>query len=197
MESGEYFLKSHQKEAKEAQRRKEKVRWIDNSVGLLTADKVPLNTARRGYREAAGGTSRSVCTSEGRRSSYSGGKEEAQAEGRGGGRDGWRETSQDQAEKEEIHRGLLVSYRLACCFVLPPLPMLGSCPIAFQGELQEEEEFSKLLALDPNKAKQTDLGPVRTSVGSLQESGVILKDLQDRERLQSRLHPVPSSDQAR
>ena len=75
--------------------------------------------------------------------------------------------------------------------------MLGSCPVTFQGELQEEEEFSKLLALDPNKAKQTDLGPVRTSVGSLQESGVILRELQDRERLQSRLHPVPSSDQAR
>ena len=100
--SGEYFLKPHQKEAKEAQRRKEKVEGTILSISSI-AD--PLNPARRGYRQAAGGTSRSVCTPEGRRSSYGGGEEETETKGEGGGRGGWRETAQEQEEKEENQRG--------------------------------------------------------------------------------------------
>ena len=82
LESGEYFLKPHQKEAKEAKRRKEKVGSLNRIVSLAAVLMAP-DIARRGYRQAAGRTSRSVCTSGGRFGSYSGREEKTEAEREG------------------------------------------------------------------------------------------------------------------
>lgn len=189
LESGEYFLKSHQKEAKEAQRRKEKVCWVDHAVVLLTADRTLPNAARRGHRHTAGRASGSVCTSEGRCGSYGGREEEAEAEGEGGGRGRWRETSQEQKEEKGHRGGPLV---LLTTFVLPlPMLTLGSHPIVSPGDFRrQEEEFSKPLALDPNTTKQTNLGP---AFHLFPEPGATPDNPQDLERPQWNcgLDPVP------
>ena len=104
LESGEYFLKPHQKEAREARRRKEKV-GRNASIVALAADVIFLHTARGGYRQTAGRTSRSVRTSKGGCCPSSRREEKAKAEREGGGRNGWREAAQEQEEKEEGGNG--------------------------------------------------------------------------------------------
>lgn len=93
---------------------------------VLPSANPTLNPARRGYRQAAGGTSRSICTSEGRRSSY-GGREEEEAEGEGGRRGRWRETAQEQEEKDESQR----RERLVSAFALPSRLILRLYPVFF------------------------------------------------------------------
>jgi len=113
LESGEYFLKPYQKEAREAKRRKEKVSRPD-SVILLTTVLIPPDTARRSYRQAAGGASRGVRTPKGRCGSYSGREEKTEAERESGRRGGRRKTAQEQEEKEGDGGGLLISASSSC-----------------------------------------------------------------------------------
>ena len=81
---------------------------FSSAVGLML-----LNTARRGYRQAAGGTSRGICTPEGKCSSYSRREENTEAEREDRRRSGWKETTQEQ-EKEDGGRRLLISVSPSC-----------------------------------------------------------------------------------
>jgi hypothetical protein len=111
---------------------------------------------------------------------------------RGGGWGGWRETAQEQEEKEENHRGgLLVSAISQLLLVLPSRLILGfAYPFSQVVTGGGGGVLLKLLALDPNKTKQTDLGSVRPLFSSPSRQSI-------RKRPQSHLHPVPFSNKTR